>query len=106
MSFPSVFLLTSQNRDKLLTGMQADVEFTAQSVSDAVLVPHEAIHRNDMGEIGVYISVMDESGQRDKEFVPCRFGLDNGQYAEVMEGIDDGTEVYTKLPLKARGNRD
>ena len=92
-------LLTSENRHKLLLGMQADVEFTAESALDVVLVPHEAIRRNEDGVLGVYIPVEIEGAKRrGKEFVPCRFGLDNGSYAEVLEGLTEGMEVYTKVP--------
>ncbi len=101
-------LLTSDNRDKLLAGMQADVEFTAQSVENVVLVPHEAIHRNDFDELGVYIPVKGDTADKSKKrFVKCRFGLDNGMWAEVMEGLDDGAEVYTKLPaMTGQGDDD
>ena len=36
--------------------------------------------------------------RRGKKFVRCRFGLDNGSYAEVLEGLTEGMEVYTKVP--------
>ncbi|MEE9295036.1 MAG: HlyD family efflux transporter periplasmic adaptor subunit [Phycisphaerae bacterium] len=100
-------LLTSENRSKLLSGMQADVEFTAQSVHEVVLVPHEAIRRDEFDRLGVYVPDVDEkTGQRDKRFVPCRFGLDNGMYAEVLEGLSEGDEVYTVLPHKVQRDRD
>lgn len=92
-------LLTGENRDKLAMGMQADVEFTAQSVHDALLVRHDAIHK-EADKLGVYRPTKAE-GQRDPapRFVPCRFGLDNGLYAELLEGdVKEGDEVYTKLP--------
>jgi HlyD family secretion protein len=47
--------VTSDNRDKLMSAMQADVEFTAQSVYDAVLVPHDAIKRDPNNDLGVYV---------------------------------------------------
>jgi len=96
-------LLTSENRTKLLLGMQADVEFTAEAALDVVLVPHEAIRRNEDGELGVYVPVEVEGEQRrDKKFVPCKFGLDNGSYAEVVKGLSEGMEVYTKLPRQTQ----
>jgi RND family efflux transporter MFP subunit len=100
-------LLTSENQDKLLSGMQADVEFTAQSALDVVLVPHEAIKRDEFGEVGVYVPVVDpESDQPKKKFVACRFGLDNGMFAEVLEGVEEGTKVYTKLPQRIGDDDD
>ena len=94
-------LLASANRDKLAMGMQADVEFTAQSVHDVLLVRHDAIHQEEE-QLGVYVPEKIE-GQPDPEpkFIPCRFGLDNGLYAEVLEGeLKEGNPVYTKLPRK------
>jgi HlyD family secretion protein len=101
-------LLTSENRDKLLLGMQADVEFTAESVYDALLVPHDAIRRNDFDEMGVYIPVDDPNSEdRGKKFVKCRFGLDNGIYAEVHDSeLSEGMEVYTIIPRTIGGDKD
>ena len=94
--------VTSPNSDllKLTMGMQADVEFTAQSVRDAILVPHDAIRRGPGGDLGVFVPETGADGEKKPKFVSCRFGLDNGLYAELIEGedIDEGTEVYVELP--------
>ncbi len=105
-------LLLSENSAKLLTGMQADVEFTAQSALDVVLAPHEAIRRNEFDQLGVYVPVdIPESQAKDDptkamKFVPCRFGLDNGMYAEVIEGLSVGQKVYTSLPKKVGRDKE
>ncbi len=102
-------LLTSENAAKLLIGMQADVEFTAESVYDTLLVPHDAIRRNEFGEMGVYIplAAKTDDGEPEREFVKCRFGLDNGIYAQVMEGdLKEGQEVYTVLPARSDDDED
>jgi len=95
--------VTSANRDKLtlVQGMQADVEFTAQSVTDAILVPHDAIREGPNGQLGVYVPEDVPGKQRQQpKFVTCRFGLDNGLYAELIEGegLKEGSVVYTELP--------
>ncbi len=95
--------VTSKNRMMLalVPGMQADVEFTAEAVTDATLIPHEAIHRGPNDELGVYVRELDpETKEHKPRFVSCRFGLDNGLYAELVEGegVTSGIEVYTKLP--------
>ena len=97
--------VTSKNRMMLalVPGMQADVEFTAEAVTDATLIPHEAIHRGPNDDLGVYVRELDPQTKEHKpRFVSCRFGLDNGLYAELLEGegITDGVEVYTKLPAR------
>lgn len=100
-------LLTSDDSDKLLTGMLADVEFTAQSALNVLLVPHEAIHLNEFEDMGVYIPVENPQPNEDEyKFVRCRFGVDNGMYAEVTEGLTEGMKVYTTLPRKLGRDRE
>ncbi|NOT01234.1 MAG: biotin/lipoyl-binding protein [Phycisphaerales bacterium] len=99
-------LLTSANSDKLLTGMLADVEFTAQSALNVLLVPHEAIHLDEFEEMGVYVPVEKPQPDEDEyKFIRCRFGVDNGMYAEVTEGLSEGMKVYTTLPKKLGRDR-
>ena len=90
--------------------MQADVQFTAQAVHDAILVPHDAIRRGPTGELGVYVAQTAEAtGEVTPRFVACRFGLDNGLYAELRsgEGIEKDTEVYVELPARFKpGDED
>jgi HlyD family secretion protein len=95
-------LITSSNREKLMLGMHADVEFTAKSVHNAVLVSRDAIKRGPNGkDLGVYIPTVGPNGKPgDPKFVKCRFGLDNGLFAEVIEGLKEGDVVYTQVPGK------
>ncbi len=81
--------------------MRADVTFTSEHVENVLLCPNEAIHEGSGGKLGVYIPKA--GGSPDEhltEFVPCKFGLDNGNYSEVREGLEEGARVYTKLPAK------
>ena len=67
-----------------------------------LLVRHDAIKKEDE-RLGVYVP-RQVQGKPDPEpqFVPCRFGLDNGSYAEVIEGeLKEGDKVYVKLPRPA-----
>ncbi|UCG15902.1 MAG: biotin/lipoyl-binding protein [Phycisphaerales bacterium] len=99
--------VTSENRHLLMSSMQADVVFTAKSVYDAVLVPHDAIKRNPNNELGVYLQVKNERGEDlEPEFAKCRVGLDNGVYAQVIEGVKEGDVVFTKLPQKTEKERE
>ncbi len=99
--------VTSDNRHLLMSSMQADVEFTAKSVYDTLLVPHEAIKRGPDNELGIYkaVDVPGESKPR-PEFVRCRIGLDNGTFAQVIEGVEEGDVVFTKLPEKTDRERE
>lgn len=100
-------VVTSPNRDKLLPGLRAEVRFTSEHVADVVLVPNEAIREGPSGRLGVYVP---KAGARPEdgltEFVVCSFGLDNGNYSEVRDGLNEGQQVYTRLPVKEDDDDD
>jgi len=96
--------VTSPNRDKLKKVLNAQVQanFTARSVSNALLVSYEAMKPDKDGEgYGVYIPEK-AAGTNDEKpvFVPCEFGVDNRVDVEVKKGLKEGQRVYTKLPIK------
>lgn len=94
-------VVVSNNRSLLLPGMRAEVSFTSKHVGNVLLCPNEAIHEGPRGGYGVYVPKAGASAtERETEFVPCMFGLDNGNYSEVREGLAEGARVYTKLPSK------
>lgn len=94
-------VVTSENRIRLLSGMRAEVSFTSEHAENVLLCPNEAIREGANGQLGVYIPKPGAPPtERETEFVPCKFGLNNGNYSEVLEGLDDGAVVYTKLPSK------
>lgn len=94
-------VIVGANRDKLLSGMRADVRFTSEHVENAVLCPNEAIREGAGGKLGVYIPKPGGMpDQHETEFLACRFGLDNGNYSQVIEGLTEGMTVYIKLPAK------
>lgn len=99
-------VVISENKDRLLSGMRADVSFTSEHVAAAVLCPNEAIREGADGRFGVYVTKKGTPpSEHETEFTPCKFGLDNGNYSEVLEGLAEGTRVYTKLPLKRSKDR-
>ncbi len=96
--------LTSKDRYRLLLGMQADAEFTLETI-DAIVVPVDAVRvlgdeteKGNKGERGVYVPLKGSGIGRKAEWRPCRFGLDDGSKIEVIEGLKDGEEVFTQLP--------
>ena len=98
-------VIVGDNKNRLLPGMRADVRFTSEHVSNVVLCPNEAIHEGPNGKLGVYIPKKGDSpDEHETQFVECQFGLDNGTYSEVREGLSEGDTVYTKLPMK-RGKK-
>ncbi len=95
-------VITSPNRSLLLPGMRADVRFTSEHIENAVLCPNEAIREDLNGQLGVHIPVPDGGpNDRETEFIPCKFGLSNGNYAEVLcDELKKDMKVYTQLPVK------
>lgn len=94
-------VITSDNREKLQTGMRADVSFTSEYVKNVLLCPNEAVRTGPSGKLGVYVPKRDSlPGEHETQFVDVRFGLDNGNYSEVIDGLEEGTFVYVKLPAK------
>ena len=47
-----------------------------------------------------------DTGKRDYEFRPCKFGIDNGIDVEVIEGLQPGDEVYVRLPQKTQKEKE
>jgi len=100
-------VVTSDNRGRLMSSMQGDVEFTAKSVYDAVLVPHDAVKRDPNNEMGVYVPPDASQGEdAEPKFIKCRLGLDNGMFAQILEGLKEGDVVYTTLPQKTEKERE
>jgi len=100
-------VIVSENQNRLLPGMRADVSFTSEHVANVLLCPNEAIREGPRGQLGVYVPKESASpDQRETEFIPCKFGLDNGNYSEVRDGLTEGVEVYTKLPRKQKDDKD
>jgi HlyD family secretion protein len=94
-------VVTSENRHRLLSGMRADVRFTSEYVTDVVLCPNEAIKEGPLGKLGVYVPKKGtDPAERATEFIPCKLGLDNGVYSEVVDGLSEGATVYTKRPKR------
>lgn len=101
-------VITDPKRHKLPLGAQAQVEFTVESVKDALRVPSEAV-KNFEGERGVWVVTKPEPGSTDKygkKFIPYRFGVTDGAYTELIAPIgsakplEEKQRVYTRLPRK------
>jgi len=100
-------VIVSDNRSLLLPGMRADVEFTSDHVENVLLCPNEAIREGPGGGLGVFVPKPNSPAtERETEFRACKFGLNNGTYSQVVEGLDEGAAVYTKLPRKPSRDRD
>jgi multidrug efflux pump subunit AcrA (membrane-fusion protein) len=97
--------VTDDRRYILPLGTQAQVEFTVESVADALLVPAEAV-MTFQDERGIWVKRPPPRGSLDpfaKKFVVCRFGLTDGAHTQVIatvggEPLEKGQEIFTKLP--------
>jgi multidrug efflux pump subunit AcrA (membrane-fusion protein) len=100
-------VIISENKDKLLPGMRAEVTFTSEHRKDVVLCPNEAIRRGPTGQLGVLIPMKGAPAhERATEFVPCKIGLTDGTHSEILEGLEEGAVVYTRPPAKKTGDDD
>jgi len=101
--------VTDAQRYILPLGTQAQVEFTVESVSDARLVPAEAV-MTFQDERGVWVKTPPEPGSLDpfgKKFVPCRLGITDGARTQLVatitgEELKEGQKVFTKLPRERK----
>ncbi|RMF79052.1 MAG: HlyD family efflux transporter periplasmic adaptor subunit [Planctomycetota bacterium] len=100
--------ITDERRYMLPLGAQAQVEFTVESVRDALTVPAEAVKTFE-SERGVWVpdktQISPDHPYGKPRFVRCRFGITDGTHTQVLEVIDsfdlkEGVKVFTKLPPK------
>lgn len=88
-------------------GVQAQVEFTVESAQGTLRVPADAVKTYN-SKRGVWIRPADAvtaTEKHPKRFVPCQFGITDGLYTQLVgalgdEKLDEGVEVYTKLPAE------
>lgn len=100
-------IIVSENRDKLLPGMRAEVEFTSEHFENVVLCPNEAIRPGPDGDLGVYVPRSDAPpGEFPYTFRPCKIGLTDGSKTHIKDGLEEGTIVYTRLPARPRSGSD
>jgi multidrug efflux pump subunit AcrA (membrane-fusion protein) len=108
VTFDVDVLITGGDFRNLLPGMRAEVSFTSEHVENALLCPNEAIRQGPDGRTGVFIPKPGSPAERrETEFVPCKFGLDNGNYSEVLcDELREATTVYTQIPVPKDTNKD
>lgn len=105
MQFDVHVLITDEKQARLPLGAQAQVEFTVDKSAGCLRVPAEAIMRyNDQPGIWLQVQPPPGSSKRyGKRFVPCRVGITDGEFSEIISVIGEGSveagqKVYTKLP--------
>jgi HlyD family secretion protein len=79
--------------DKLRSGMNVDVEFIGDELSDALVVPTVAIVTQD-GQEGVLVPNENNRAR----FKPVTIGSQIGNQTQVLEGIEEGDRIFIDLP--------
>jgi len=93
--------LVSENSFELLQlSLPAQVEFTAESRKDVLMVQSRCV-RKEGDEYGVYVPDPTPEDKLNTRFVPVRTGITDGTYTEILpgSGLKEGDEVYLKQPL-------
>jgi HlyD family secretion protein len=91
--------LVGEDLEKLL-GLQADLAFTTRKIENTVLVKNDALH-SEGRDCFVYVPMRDSNtGPWDERKVPVKIGVTDGTFTEILDGLKDGEEVWTKRPRK------
>ena len=86
--------ITLKADDRLLSGMNGSAVIVSNSAEDVLLVPVEAINEDAQF---VYVSSTGNTDGSDKKQVRIKTGLSDGEFAEVLEGLNEGDKVmYTR----------
>ncbi|MEE8170952.1 MAG: HlyD family efflux transporter periplasmic adaptor subunit [Phycisphaerae bacterium] len=88
-----------------LMGLEADVQFTADRVSGALLVKNEALV-SEGKDVYVYVPFRDsESDPWFEKKIPVEIGLTDGTFTHIREGLDEGARVWVKRPRLTQRER-
>jgi HlyD family secretion protein len=79
--------------DRLLSGMNVDVEFIGDELSNALVVPTVAIVRQD-GQEGVLVPDRNNRAR----FRPVATGSQIGNQIQILEGVEEGDRIFIDLP--------
>ncbi|MBF2028496.1 MAG: efflux RND transporter periplasmic adaptor subunit [Oscillatoriales cyanobacterium C42_A2020_001] len=80
-------------KDKLRSGMTADLAFLGQRVDNALMVPTVAIITN-KGQTGVLVPDRNNKPR----FQPVTIGPNIGNETKIMDGVKPGDPVFVELP--------
>ena len=91
--------LVEFNQDKIdprvVSGMSVQVEVVSRVLSDVIFVPIEAVFE-EAGNLIVYVKT--DNGPEKKV---VKIGEANNSYVQIIDGIQDGDEVYLYRPFQA-----
>ena len=83
----------NEGQDKLLSGMNVDLNFLGDRLQNALVVPTVAIVTKE-GKTGVLVP----DSENQAVFKPVTVGPSIGDQIQVLEGLDEGDRVFLELP--------
>lgn len=99
LAFKVRIRLVGEDLEKLL-GLQADLSFTTQKLDNVLRVKNEALV-SEGRDCFVYVPKRDNPrAPWDEEKKQVKIGATDGTYTEIVSGLNEGDEVWTKRPKK------
>ena len=95
VTFPVRIAITRSGAVK--SGMNVSVRIIVAQRSDALLVPLDAVTRDDSG--GAFVTLAGKDGNEKK--VPVTLGLANNEAVQIVKGVDEGQSVVLTAPAAA-----
>lgn len=87
LTYPITITLDNESGD-LMSGMFAEVKFTAEEADDTICIPSDAVIMKNGKSVAVII---------DEDLIPSfrevETGIDNGEFIEILSGIKEGETV-------------
>jgi len=90
--FFRIHVLLNANRLPLRPGMTAIVDLIVTDLTNALVVPLDAVFEEDGENICYIANTHTQQRQR------VQLGSSDGIYAVVEKGLEEGQEVYTEIP--------
>lgn len=81
----------------VLPGMQVTVSITQQETTDAVILKVDAVSFDMTNQAFVWMK--NEAGELEQVYITT--GVSNGNYIEVVDGLNEGDEVYAEAETQA-----
>ena len=93
VKFFQVRIVLLTGKDKLRSGMNADLAFVGEQLKEVLVVPTVAIVTK-RGETGVLVP----NEQSQPQFKPVKIGISQGNKTQILDGIAPGAIVFVQLP--------
>lgn len=86
-----VWVETRDPKSNLKPGMTVKVEITSKTIKEAVIVPTDAVFKNDDGSYFVMLAGADQKAHKES----VQAGIRNTERTQVVSGVEEGDSVIT-----------